>query len=59
MAHVFQLEDFDVPQRPIFPFRRECHQQRPEESRSGFKVGVISDLNSLWTDKGEGNERVF
>jgi hypothetical protein len=55
MAHVFQLEDFDVPQLSIFPFKRECHQQRSEESRSGFKVGVISDLNSFWTDKGEGN----
>jgi hypothetical protein len=59
MAHVFQLEDFDVPLRHLFPIRRECHQQRPEESRSGSKIGVISDLNLLWTDKGEGIERVL
>jgi hypothetical protein len=53
MAHVFQLEDFVMPQLLIFPFGRECHKQRPEESRSGFKVGVISDLNLLWTQRGK------
>jgi hypothetical protein len=47
MAHVFQLVDFVVPQFSLFPIRRECHQQRPEESRSGLKVGVISDVSSL------------
>jgi hypothetical protein len=47
MAHVFQLVDFVVPQFSLFPIRRECHQKRPEESRSGLKVGVISDVSSL------------
>ena len=53
MGHVFQLEKSDEPQQPIFPCRRGCHLQRPEESRSGFKVGVISDLNFSWTQKGK------